>query len=134
HTNEDVGIALGEAFKKALGDKKGIKRFGASSVPMDEALAEVSLDISGRPSLYLQANLNRGAYELKNEGSYDLKDAKHFIQSFVGTCGINMHIKAVGEDMHHILEAIFKALARAMYDATQLDERVKGIPSTKGKL
>lgn len=134
HTNEDVGIALGEAFKKALGDKKGIRRFGASSVPMDEALAEVSLDISGRPSLYLQANLKQAVMYPKVKGGYYLENAKHLIQSFTGACGVNMHIKAEGEDLHHMLEAIFKALARAMYDAAQLDERVRGIPSTKGKL
>lgn len=134
HTNEDVGIALGEVFKRALGDKKRIRRFGSSSVPMDESLASVSVDISGRPSLYLQANLKQALMYPKIKGGYYLENAKHFIQSFAGACGINMHIKAEGEDLHHVLEAVFKALARAMYDAATLDLRVKGIPSTKGKL
>ncbi|MCD5401610.1 imidazoleglycerol-phosphate dehydratase HisB [candidate division NPL-UPA2 bacterium] len=134
HTNEDVGICLGKALKKALGDKKGIKRFGFAYVPMDEALARVVLDISGRPSLHLKVE-KMLASSLKEEKGYGLEDAKQFLQAFVINSGINMHIDVFrGEDAHHVLEAIFKVLGKALDEATQLDGRIEDIPSTKGAL
>ncbi len=142
HTNEDVGICLGEAVKKALGDKKGIKRFGFACVPMDEGLARVVLDISGRPSVHwthLDGDIPLGEEDiLKPVGKkqeYSFEHAKHFLQAFVTSSGTNMHVSArCNVDIHHTLEAIFKALGRALDEATQLDERIKDIPSTKGVL
>lgn len=135
HTNEDIGITLGDAFKKALGDKKGIRRFGSADVPMDEALARIALDISGRPSLQFNVVISRGTpVSLKAKEGYSLNDAKQFLNAFVTNAGINLNINADGEDVHHISEAIFKALGKAMDEATQLDPRIKGIPSTKGRL
>ena len=132
HTNEDVGIALGEAFKKALGKKAGIRRYGYSFVPMDEALANarVVLDISGRPSLFFSSKI-KGAAPAK----YSMQDAKEFLKAFSSNSGINMHVDALrGEDTHHVIEALFKATARALREAVGIDKRVKGVPSTKGKL
>jgi len=135
HTNEDVGICLGEAFKKALSDKKGIKRFASVTVPMDEALVEVTLDISGRP--YLKDLVTYASPVLATEivEHYSFNDAKEFLRAFINNAGINLifDIKT-GEDLHHILEALFKAFARALDEATQVDVRIKGVPSTKGKL
>ncbi|MBN1405534.1 MAG: imidazoleglycerol-phosphate dehydratase HisB [Candidatus Omnitrophica bacterium] len=132
HTNEDIGICLGEAFKKALGAKKGINRFGASFVPMDEALAKarVVADISSRPSLHFTAPKG-----LKGD-LYDLNAAKHFFNSFASASGINMHIDILkGGDFHHALEAVFKVFGRALCEATRIEPRRKGkTPSTKGKL
>ena len=133
HTNEDIGISLGEAFKKALGKKAGIKRFGTRFIPMDEALAKVRvvLDISGRPSLYLDSSLKIDT----STGQYALRDAREFLKGFVNSAGVNMHVDILkGDEPHHILEAIFKAFGKAMDEATQIDLRVKGIPSTKGRL
>lgn len=132
HTNEDVGICLGEAFKKALDKKIGIRRYGYSFVPMDEALANarVVLDISGRPSLLFVS-------KIKNyyAADYTPQDANEFFKAFTNAGGINMHVDIFrGEDTHHIIEAVFKAVARAMREAVSIDKRVKGIPSTKGKL
>jgi imidazoleglycerol-phosphate dehydratase len=130
HTNEDVAICLGQAFGKALGDKKGIQRFGFYYVPMGEALVRVVLDISGRPSLFLKSLDNTDKKE-----RYKLADAEHFLESFAQQCGINMNIAYLeGKHHHHILEALFKALGRALRQATQIDPREKGIPSTKGTL
>lgn len=136
HTNEDVGICLGEAIKKALGDKKGIKRFGFAYVPMDEALARVVLDISGRPSLhFIPPGSGVVSSYLNEEEGYSLNDAKQFLQAFVLNSGTNMNIQVLsGQDPHHVLEAIFKALGKALDEATRLDERIKDIPSTKGTL
>lgn len=135
HTNEDVGICLGEAFKKALKDKKGIKRFGGSEVPMDEALSKVILDISGRSSLYLDKKIVEVSKTTEREG-YTLRDAEEFLKGFVNNAGINLHIQYLkGDDLHHILEATFKALGKALDVATQIDPRMKkSIPSTKGRL
>ena len=133
HTNEDVGICLGQAFAKALGDKKGISRYGFCFVPMDESLAKarIVLDISARPSLYFTKPASiKGEYD-----GYTIQDTKEFLKAFAGNSGINMHVDILrGEDTHHIIEAIFKALARAMKEAVKVDKRVKGVPSTKGKL
>lgn len=136
HTNEDVGIALGEAFSKALGAKKGIRRFGSKdvAVPMEEALARVALDISGRPSLHMRRQGGPIPPIIYSVQSYGLNDAKQFLEAFVRNAGINLHIDYRGEDLHHVLEAIFKGLGRALCDATRIDQRVKGIPSTKGRL
>jgi imidazoleglycerol-phosphate dehydratase len=134
HTNEDVGICLGEAVKKALGDKRGIKRFGFFYVPMDEVLARVVLDISGRPSLHLRAK-ETPSPSLPEEKGYGIEDARQFLQAFVVNSGTNMHIEVLqGGDDHHILEAVFKAWGKALDEATQLDGRIKDIPSTKGAL
>jgi len=134
HTNEDVGIALGQAFKKALGTKKGITRFGQSFVPMDEALsrARVVIDISGRPSLYFKNKVKM----IRPAKGYDLNDCEEFLKSLVLHSGINMHVDILrGKDTHHCLESLFKALARALSEATRIEpRRGKKIPSTKGRL
>ena len=132
HTNEDVGIVLGQAFSKALGNKSGIKRFGFFSVPMDEALVRVSLDFSGRP--YFLLVKNRGVKFSKLD-TYSFHDACEFFRGFAQHAGVNFSIEIVhGEDSHHIIEALFKAAAKALDMAVQKDGRVKGIPSTKGSL
>ncbi len=132
HTNEDVGITLGQALTKALGDKKGIRRFGFFSVPMDEALVRVSLDISGRPSLHVRKEKGVKFSRLEN---YSFHDACEFMKAFTLHSGINMAVEVqAGEDSHHIIEGVFKATAKALDMATQRDARVRGIPSTKGAL
>ncbi|MGB9716010.1 MAG: imidazoleglycerol-phosphate dehydratase HisB [Thermodesulfovibrionales bacterium] len=131
HTVEDVGIVLGKAIKQALGDMKGISRFGQATVPMDEALASVSLDISGRPYL-----IYRVAFPKKSKiRNFDPDLIEDFLQAFVSSSGITLHIESpYGRNTHHIIEAIFKALGRALKDAVSIDTRMKGVPSTKGKL
>lgn len=132
HTNEDVGIVLGQALVKALGNKKGIRRFGFFSIPMDEALVRVSLDLSGRPSLYVSQQKGVKFSRLEN---YSFHDACEFFKAFTLYSGTNMAVEVVtGHDSHHIIEAVFKATAKALDMATQTDPRVKGIPSTKGAL
>src|SRR3989338_7243489 len=143
HTNEDVGIALGQAFKKALGDKKGIRRFADFRAPLDEALAEtrVTIDLSGRGSFHMHTNvktkwLEHPALRAKqNSMNYTVADAKHFLESFSDQMGITLHVDFIsGEQAHHVIEATFKSLAKALDWATQIDERSKSVPSTKGKL
>jgi len=130
HTVEDIGIVLGEAFKQALGEKKGIRRYGQATVPMDETLASVAIDISGRPYLVYHVALPKVKI-----GDFDVELAREFFQAFVNHCGLNLHINVMyGENVHHIIEACFKAVARAMDVATQLDPRVEGVMSTKGVL
>jgi len=130
HTVEDVGIVLGQAFKQALGDMKGIKRYGESKVPMDEALADVSLDISGRPGLVYNVNMPKGKV-----GDFDVELAFDFFKAFTNHAGVTMHVNVpYGDNLHHIIEAVFKAFARAMDIATSKDPRSKGVPSTKGVL
>ena len=132
HTNEDVGITLGQALTKALGTKAGIRRYGFWSLPMDETLVRVTLDISGRPSLHTAKNKGVRFSRLEN---YSFHDALEMMKAFCQHAGINMHVEVLsGEDSHHIIEAIFKAAARALDMATQIDPRVRGIPSTKGSL
>lgn len=132
HTNEDVGITLGQALAKALGDKKGIRRYGFFSVPMDEALVSVTLDISGRPSLHIAKAKGVRFSRLEN---YSFHDSMEFMRAFCQHAGINMHVEVrAGQDSHHIIEGVFKAAARALDAATQMDPRVRGIPSTKGRL
>lgn len=134
HTNEDIGIVLGEAFKKALGNKKGIKRFGLASVPMEEVMASVSVDISGRPFYELDTKRPSVALAAAYEGRYTFKDAEHFFESFAKHLGTNLNIALnnPSPDLHTTLEPIFKALGIALDQATQIDPRRKGIPSTKG--
>ena len=143
HTNEDVGIALGEAFKKALGQKKGIRRFADFRAPLDEALAgvRVSLDLSGRGSFHFHTHpktkwIEHRALRAKPTSmGYTLADAKHFLESFSDHLGMTLHVDFIsGEQPHHVIEATFKALAKALDWATSVDPRSKGIPSTKGKL
>jgi len=130
HTVEDIGIVLGEAFRQALGDKKGIRRYGQATVPMDETLASVAIDISGRPYLVYHVVLPKVKI-----GEFDVELAREFFQAFVNHCGLNLHINVMyGENVHHIIEACFKAFARAMDAATQRDPRVEGVMSTKGVL
>ena len=130
HTVEDIGICLGQAIVKALSDKAGICRYGEATVPMDEALAHVALDLSGRPCLVYNAPDLKGKV-----GEFDSELVQEFLQALVNNCKATLHINvAYGKNSHHIIEAVFKALARALDRATQLDGRVGGVPSTKGVL
>ena len=130
HTVEDVGLALGEVFKKALGDKQGIRRFGEASCPLDETLAKVVIDLSGRPYLSYNVKIRPGRV-----GSFDTDLPHEFYAAFANQLGMNLHIDVIrGENPHHIIEACFKAFARAMDMATGLDERITGVLSTKGSL
>ncbi|HEX6175210.1 MAG TPA: imidazoleglycerol-phosphate dehydratase HisB [Candidatus Binatia bacterium] len=130
HTVEDVGLALGEAFKKALGDKHGIRRFGEASCPLDETLAKVVIDLSGRPYLSYNVKIRPGRV-----GSFDTDLPHEFYAAFTNQLGMNLHIDVIrGENPHHIIEACFKAFARAMDMATGFDERISGVLSTKGSL
>lgn len=132
HTNEDIGIVLGQAFTKALGKKEKIRRFGFFSVPMDESLVRTSLDFSGRPSFIV---LKSKGVKFSRLETYSFHDACEFLRAFSQHAGINLAVEIVsGEDSHHIIEAMFKATAKALDMATQRDLRVKGIPSTKGSL
>ena len=135
HTNEDIGIVLGDAFKKALADKKGIKRFGFASVPMEDVVADVVVDISGRGFFKQVTGVSPGAYnETKDEERYSFTYANHFFESLAKKMGMNLSIKLLGSnsDLHTNLEPVFKALGKALDEATQIDPRRKGIPSTKG--
>jgi len=136
HTNEDIGLALGQAFDEALGNRAGIGRFGLSYVPMDEALARVVLDISGRPKLvFRDARPMRSGRPHSSRGAYQWGDAEHFLESFVRRSRLTLHIDLLtGSDFHHTCEAVFKALGRALRQATQRDARVRGVPSSKGVL
>lgn len=140
HTNEDIGLALGEAFREALGDKRGIRRMGSCFVPMDETLARVrvALDISGRPHFRWDwaAAPKQSQFKRSARIPYDLEDAKHFLESLTARGGLTLHVDVLkaGGDVHHILESVFKALGRALREAVERDSRVKGVPSTKGKL
>jgi imidazoleglycerol-phosphate dehydratase len=130
HTVEDVGICLGEAFKKALGDKSGVRRYGRGSMPMHEALAAVVLDFSGRPFLVFNVPLPK-----VQVGNFELELVEEFFTAFCNHAGANVHVNlAYGENLHHIVEAVFKAFARALDEATQLDSRVEGVLSSKGTL
>lgn len=130
HTVEDVGLVLGQAFKDGLGDKQGIARFGDASVPLDETLAEVVVDLSGRPFLSYNVKIRPGRV-----GDFDTDLPHEFFQAFANQLGMNLHINLVqGENPHHIIEACFKALARAMEKATRVNPRIKGVMSTKGSL
>jgi len=131
HTVEDIGIVFGKALKEALSGGAGIKRYGFSSLPMDEALASVSLDISGRPYLVYNVAMPKKA-KIKN---FDSDLVEDFFQALISNAGITLHIDVpYGRNVHHIIEAVFKAVGRALRDAIEIDPRVKGIPSTKGRL
>ena len=130
HTVEDVGIVLGEAFRQAVGDKKGIRRYGQATVPMDETLASVTVDLSGRPYLVYHVNLPKVKI-----GDLDVELVKEFFQAFTNNCGANIHVNVMyGDNVHHIIEACFKAMARALDSATGFDPRIEGVMSTKGTL
>ena len=131
HTVEDVGITLGEAITKALGDKRGIRRYGDALVPMEEALAQVALDISGRPLLVYDADFPAEAV-----GQYDTTLTEEFLQALVRSAGLTLHVRLLeGRNAHHAVEGIFKAVARALGDAVSHDPRSPDeIPSTKGVL
>jgi len=130
HTVEDVGLVLGQAFRDALGDKAGIRRFGDAACPLDEALVTAVVDFSGRP--YLAYNLR---IKQARVGSFDTELVHDFLLAFANTVGMNLHLNQVqGRNPHHIIEAAFKALARAIDQAKQPDPRVQGVPSTKGAL
>jgi imidazoleglycerol-phosphate dehydratase len=132
HTNEDVGIVLGQAFKQALATKKGIKRFGYASVPMEEVVANVTVDLSGRA--YYRLKTGKAAVSPKTEEGYTFTDAEHLFDSFSKHLGMNLIIKVdpLSPDLHTTLEPIFKALGLALDQATQIDPRRKDVPSTKG--
>lgn len=130
HTVEDVGISLGEAFTKALGKKEGIRRYGHFLLPMDEVLMMVALDFSGRPHLEYQVKSRQ-----KKIVTFDVQLLEEFLRAFVLHAGITMHVKMFhGNNAHHIYEAVFKGIGKALDMALQLDPRVKGVPSTKGVL
>jgi imidazoleglycerol-phosphate dehydratase len=130
HTVEDTGLAIGSALSQAVGDKKNTTRFGAALIPMDECLAEVALDMSGRPFLAYMVPLDSEPL-----GNFDPALARDFFQGMVNEAEVTMHIGLrAGGGVHHSLEAVFKAAGRALKEAVSLDPRVGGIPSTKGKL
>ena len=130
HTVEDVGICLGQAFLKALGEPVGITRYGRATVPMDEALAEAAVDVSGRPFLVFNADIP-GA----RVGEFDAELAREFFQAFAMNSRITLHLNLrYGSNVHHSIEGLFKAFARALREAVSQDPRVKGVPSTKGML
>ncbi|WP_010529317.1 imidazoleglycerol-phosphate dehydratase HisB [Lentibacillus jeotgali] len=130
HSVEDTGIVLGQAFKEALGDKKGITRYATSTTPMDEALSFISVDISGRPYLVYHVD------GLKDKvGTFDTELVEEFFRAFVSHAGITLHVNLVyGSNSHHIIESIFKGFGRALDQAVSLSDRIDGIPSTKGTL
>lgn len=130
HTVEDVGICFGQGIKDALGNKKGIRRFSNSSVPMQEALANIAIDISGRPALVFNVT-----FHTEKIGNFDVELIEEFLEAFSANAGINLHVNVpYGNNAHHIAEAIFKGLAKALNDAVRTDARVKDVPSTKGVL
>ena len=130
HSVEDIGIALGQAFTKAMGDKVGIKRYGTAFVPMDEALIMVSLDLSGRAFLNYEVLV-----KAQMIGDYDTELTEEFLRAFAFNAGITLHVKMMaGSNSHHIVEGVFKALARALREALTIDERIQGVMSTIGML
>ena len=140
HTNEDVGISLGKAFAQAVGKAQGIRRFADVTVPLDEARSRAVVDVSARPFFVFESasgvKLSKPTQEtFRSRTAYGLEDAKHFLRSFSQNAGLNLHvIIEAGEEPHHVLETIFKALAKALDAATARDARVRGVPSTKGRL
>jgi imidazoleglycerol-phosphate dehydratase len=131
HIVEDVGLVLGDAYAQALGDKRGIRRYGEATVPMDETLAQAAVDFSGRPHLVWKVEGIAGKWV----GGFDCELAHEFFQAFVNRCQCNLHLRLhYGDNAHHILESLWKAFARATSFAAQLDPRVSGVPSTKGTL
>lgn len=130
HTTEDVGIVLGKAVLEALGDRKGIRRYGSATLPMDEALVTVALDLSGRPFFVWKVPMPKAKL-----GEFDTELAEVFFEAFARSAQANLHIRLLeGQNLHHIIEISFKGLARALREAVELDPRGGGIPSTKGSL
>jgi imidazoleglycerol-phosphate dehydratase len=129
HTVEDVAITLGTAFEEALGDKRGIVRYADRKVPLDEAVAEVVVDVSGRPRFYFD-----GEFSQPSVGDFTSDMARHFVESLALNAGLTVHASVDGTNAHHEVEALFKALARTLDDATRIDERRSDTPSTKGEL
>ena len=130
HTVEDIGIVLGEALKEALGDKAGIHRYGNCFIPMDETLAQACLDFSGRPFLIFGAEIPKIKL-----GNYDTEMTEEFFRAIAMHCGLTLHIRVLyGSNVHHIIEAVFKAFARAVAEAAAVDPKVKGVMSSKGIL
>ena len=130
HTVEDVGMVLGTCVRRALGDARGITRYGCATIPMDEALVTCALDVSGRGAAFCDLKI-----PTERVGSFDTQLAKEFFIAFAANAGVTLHVRTVtGENSHHIIEASFKALARALRQAVESDPRVSGIPSTKGSL
>jgi imidazoleglycerol-phosphate dehydratase len=130
HTIEDIGIVIGDALKQALGSKEGIRRFGWASIPLDETLAQVTVDLSGRPFLVYRVELPQRRIKTLDLGLFE-----DFFQAFATHAALNLHVNVLyGRNPHHIMEAVFKALAKALDQATGLDGRVSGVPSTKGRL
>lgn len=130
HTVEDVGIVLGQAIADALGDKTGIRRFGDAEVPMDEALVQCAIDVSGRGQLHYAVDV-----PIELIGTFDTTLAKEFLVALAQNAGMTVHLRGIaGANAHHIIEAAFKAFARALREAVAIDPRVPGVPSTKGAL
>jgi imidazoleglycerol-phosphate dehydratase len=130
HSVEDTAICLGQAFAEALGDKKGIVRYGAAYTPMDETLARAVVDLSGRPYIIYKVRNTRDRI-----GTFSVEMAEHFWRSFAEHCKLNLHIEVLyGRNQHHIIEAVFKSAARALSQATRIDGRIQGVMSTKGSL
>jgi imidazoleglycerol-phosphate dehydratase len=130
HTTEDIGIVLGQALIQSLGDKRGIKRYGNAFVPMDEALAQVIVDLSNRPHLEMRAE-----FPSQKVGTFDTELVHEFLWKLALETRMNLHVIVhYGHNTHHMIEAIFKALGRALDEATTIDPRIKGVPSTKGML
>ena len=130
HTVEDIGICLGSALKQALGGKEGIRRYGSAFVPMDESLASVHVDLSGRPHLVYHVPLRK-----RKIGDFDTELVKEFFQALVNSAAITLHAQvAYGNNGHHMVESLFKACGRALRQAVSKDEKVRGVPSTKGSL
>ncbi len=130
HLTEDLAITLGNAVREALGDKRGIRRYGAATLPMDEALVTVALDLSGRPYFVWRVEMPKAKV-----GDFDTELAEVFFEGFARGAQANLHVHLLeGKNLHHIIEVSFKALARALREATELDPRAPGVPSTKGTL
>lgn len=130
HTVEDVGIVLGGVVRDALGDMKGIARYGSAAVPMDEALVLCAIDVSGRGQAHVDLR-----FPVERIGTFDVQLVKEFLIAFAANAGVTLHLRQLaGENAHHIAEAAFKALARVLMEAVRIDPRVAGVPSTKGSL
>jgi imidazoleglycerol-phosphate dehydratase len=130
HTVEDTGIVMGQALRKALGEARGIRRYGSAFIPFDETLAFAAVDVSGRPFLVFEAEFPKAKV-----GEFDTELVQEFFRALAFNAGITLHLKVhYGQNTHHMIEGLFKAFARALYDATALDPRVTGVPSTKGTL
>lgn len=130
HSVEDIGIVLGQAFKEALGDKAGIRRYATVYTPMDESLSRISIDISGRPYLYFDVEI-----PTEKVGQFDTELVEEFFRAFVNHSAVTLHVELLhGQNSHHIIESVFKSFGRALDEATRIDDRIKGVRSTKGML